>query len=35
VLRSRLVPRHMALPRDVPVAHPSLDSFDVLLGASA
>jgi hypothetical protein len=34
-LASRLAPRHMALPRDVAVAHPSLDSFDALLGASA
>jgi len=34
-LASRLAPRHMALPRDVAVAHPSLDSFDTLLGASA
>ena len=34
-LASRLAPRHMALPRDVTVAHPSLDSFDALLGASA
>jgi hypothetical protein len=25
----------MALPRDVAVAHPALDSFDALLGASA
>jgi len=35
VLASRLTPRHMALPRDVIVAHPALDSFDALLGASA
>jgi len=34
-LTSRLTPRHMTLPRDVAVAHPSLDSFDALLGASA
>jgi len=34
-LASRLAPRHMALPRDVTVAHQSLDSFDALLGASA
>ncbi len=34
-LTSRLAPRHMALPSDVAVAHPSLDSFDALLGASA
>jgi hypothetical protein len=30
-----LVPKATALPRDVAVAHPSLDSFDALLGASA
>jgi len=30
-----LVPKTTALPRDVAVAHPSLDSFDALLGASA
>ena len=34
-LASRLTPRHIALPRDVTVAHPALDSFDALLGASA
>jgi len=34
-LASRLAPRQMALPRDVTVAHQSLDSFDALLGASA
>ena len=28
-------PKATALPRDVAVAHPSLDSFDALLGASA
>ena len=28
-----LVPKATALPRDVAVAHPSLDSFDALLGA--
>lgn len=33
-LASRLAPRHMALPRDVTVAQPSLDSFDALLEAS-
>ena len=30
-----LAPKATALPRDVAVAHPSLDSFDALLGASA
>jgi len=34
-LTSRLAPRHMALPSDVAVAHPSLDSFDALLGVRA
>jgi plasmid stability protein len=34
-LASRLAPRLMALPKDVAVAHPSLASFDALLGASA
>ncbi|HYN63077.1 MAG TPA: IS21 family transposase [Candidatus Limnocylindrales bacterium] len=34
-LASRLSPRHMTLPRDVAVAHPSLDSFDALLKARA
>jgi len=34
-LALRLAPRHMALPADVAVAHPSLDSFDAHLGASA
>ena len=34
-LALRLAPGHMALPADVAVAHPSLDSFDALLGASA
>jgi len=34
-LTSRLAPRHMALPSDVAVTHPSLDSFDTLLGLSA
>ena len=34
-LASRLTPRHMALPRDIAVAHPPLDSFDALLGARA
>ena len=34
-LAARLMPRPLALPRDVPVAHPTLDSFDALLGASA
>jgi hypothetical protein len=34
-LALRLAPRATALPRDVAVAHPSLDSFDALLGASA
>ena len=34
-LSARLTPRNTALPRDVTVAHPSLDSFDALLGASA
>lgn len=34
-LVSRLAPRHMALPADVTVVHPALDSFDALLGASA
>ena len=34
-LASRLTPKHMALPRDVAVAHPAPDSFDALLGASA
>jgi len=31
----RLMPRHMTLPKDVAVAHPSLDSFDALLGGAA
>lgn len=35
LLASRLSPRQTALPRDVAVAHPSLDSFDALLGARA
>ncbi|TYB83703.1 IS21 family transposase [Oceaniovalibus sp. ACAM 378] len=30
-----LAPKATVLPRDVAVAHPSLDSFDALLGASA
>ncbi len=34
-LTSQLKPRHMTLPRDIAVAHPSLDSFDALLGVSA
>ena len=34
-LTLRLTPRHMTLPKDVAVAHPSLDSFDALLGVSA
>lgn len=34
-LAMRLMPRHTALPQDVAVAHPSLASFDALLGASA
>jgi hypothetical protein len=34
-LLCRLSPRHMTLPRDVAVAHPSLDSFDALLGTHA
>jgi hypothetical protein len=35
VLAVRLAPRHMALPADVAVVHPALESFDALLGASA
>lgn len=34
-LASRLAPRLMALPKDVAVTHPTLDSFDALLGARA
>jgi len=34
-LALRLTPRHMTLPEDAAVAHPSLDSFDALLGAKA
>ncbi|MCZ0961271.1 IS21 family transposase, partial [Paracoccus sp. EF6] len=34
-LLSRLSPKPMTLPRDVAVTHPSLDSFDALLGAHA
>jgi len=34
-LTARLAPKHMTLPKDVAVAHPSLDSFDALLGARA
>jgi len=34
-LALRLTPRHMTLPKDVAVAHPTLDSFDALLGVSA
>jgi hypothetical protein len=34
-LTLRLMPRHMTLPTDVPVAHPSLASFDALLGGAA
>ena len=34
-LASRLSPRHTTLPKDVAVVHPSLDSFDALLGACA
>lgn len=34
-LTLRLSPRQTALPRDVAVAHPSLDGFDALLGARA
>jgi hypothetical protein len=34
-LASRLTPRRMSLPKDVTVAHPALESFDALLGASA
>ena len=34
-LASRLAPRIMGLPEDVAIAHPSPDSFDALLGASA
>ncbi|MBV0913766.1 IS21 family transposase [Rhodobacteraceae bacterium ASV31] len=35
LLASRLSPMPTALPRNVAVAHPSLDSFDALLGARA
>nr|WP_211314653.1 hypothetical protein [Cereibacter changlensis] len=35
LLMLRLSPKQTALPRDVAVAHPSLDSFDALLGACA
>lgn len=35
MLASRLSPRLMALPRDVAVTHPALDSYDALLGARA
>lgn len=34
-LASQLTPRHMALPTDIAVDHPPLDSFDALLGAGA
>ena len=34
-LTLRLTPRYLTLPKDVAVAHPSLDSFDALLGVSA
>ena len=34
-LTLRLTPRQMTLPKDVAVAHPSLASFDALLGVSA
>ena len=34
-LTLRLTPRRMTLPKDVAVAHPSLASFDALLGVSA
>ena len=34
-LALRLTPRHMRLPKDVAVAHPSLENFDALLGGSA
>ena len=34
-LASRLAPKHMTLPKDVAVTHPSLDSFDALLGVNA
>ena len=34
-LASRLSPGQTALPGDVAVVHPSLDSFDALLGARA
>jgi len=34
-LALRLAPRATALPTDVAVTHPSLGSFDALLGASA
>jgi plasmid stability protein len=34
-LALRLAPRATALPTDVAVTYPSLDSFDALLGASA
>ena len=34
-LTLRLTPRHMTLPQDVAVAHPSLASFDALLGGVA
>ena len=34
-LTLRLMPRHTALPQDVAVAHPSLASFDALLGGAA
>lgn len=34
-LMLRLTPRHVTLPKDVAVAHPSLDSLDALPGAKA
>jgi hypothetical protein len=34
-LASQLAPRIMALPRDIAVTHPPLDSFDALLEARA
>lgn len=35
LLTLRLSPKQTALPRDVAAAHPSLDSFDALLGTCA
>ena len=34
-LTLRLMPRHMTLPKDVAVVHPSLASFDALPGVRA